>query len=700
MRYRYYELNSPKKILNYFLWILFILWGILWLILGYQFLREQWEQQEKKWGTLVEATFSEISYLPYLKNDPQSFFYQSFLFDACLDYNRLETENTLESDLCKIITQDYQTYYVSLQDKEKKRSDGLPFSLEDIYFTYNEIVHKNRWDLDGLKAYEDLDISIEEDTIKVVFPNNNKDNNYFFTQYILPSKVLQSANLANYQSNFASNPVTSACGKIETKNNDINSLVYNLSQCKDTHLGYYQIKMYDSFESLSKQANDNTKAIVDVYSNEVSLDGYRKVQIVNNRLLTAFFNTKSNTMSVRLRRALGGLIHAKFYTGDYQNFLLKYQDELLNKHFSNGTNIQEFINRSSLIANQSNSVAEQDLEDSGVKILKNTISINGVERRFVFYLEKPSNNFDLTINFSNQFEDIKIQHEWGKTWSPKNYDKKQKKVTYTLKWWENFEPGQNHYTITGKIKGKSYTIAKLDIYGIEKQTNEEQEGSSDEERKIKFIYYNNPESNFTIQQLKQLFRAYGILESFRFEQVSNLEQMEAKLVLGDYDIILNTIDLGMKKDMVKILTTDSAKENPSQYSNTKLLNLFSQYNKSLDKEPLLEEINNIYAQDMPFVIIGYPYQVINVNTSIFSDAFGSGNNLHDYNRREYIYQHLTLVHNTIINIEDIKDVRGFSQYIKENVSKKNADWEPQLQSWTLLPQEWIIEEGIATGESL
>ena len=50
-----------------------------------------WSQEEKKWGTFVEWIFDEVSYLPYLKSDDQSVFYQKFLFRSCLDlYNQWE----------------------------------------------------------------------------------------------------------------------------------------------------------------------------------------------------------------------------------------------------------------------------------------------------------------------------------------------------------------------------------------------------------------------------------------------------------------------------------------------------------------------------------------------------------------------------------------------------------------------------------
>jgi len=54
-------------------------------------------------------------------------------------------------------------------------------------------------------------------------------------------------------------------------------------------------------------------------------------------------------------------------------------------------------------------VQQQDLQDSGVQELKKSISINGVERKFVFYTPKSDATFNLEIKFSNQFETIRIK---------------------------------------------------------------------------------------------------------------------------------------------------------------------------------------------------------------------------------------------------------------------------------------------------
>ena len=78
---------------------------------------------------------------------------------------------------------------------------------------------------------------------------------------------------------------------------------------------------------------------------------------------------------------------------------------------------------------------------------KKSISINGVERKFLFYLQKPEKTFNLDIKFSNQFEVIKVKDASGNTFSPKNYKKTDKKITYPLELGKNLKDGLNQYTI-------------------------------------------------------------------------------------------------------------------------------------------------------------------------------------------------------------------------------------------------------------
>lgn len=667
MRYCSYESSSPRRVLTYFLYVIGAFWWITTLILGYQFLSENGEKINTKWGTFVEAIFNQVSYLPYLKNDWQSLFYQSFLFDACADYNTIN-EQGLQGSHCKLNTSDYQTYYVSLAGTGNTRSDGQARTLEDIYFTYEKIIHQNIWWIKTLTSYTDLKVEKEKDRIKITFPSSTTDNNYFFTFAILPQHILAQATFEDYTSAFAANPITSGCGKLVPKSSDTQSLIFNLVDCKETNFAFYQIKNYPDFESLSKSILEENSTIVDAYADQVQLSNYERVNVVKSDLLTFFFNTKSPKMKVRLRRALGGLINSKFYVGEeYGKFLRMYKGKLLKKFYSDGSNIQEFINRISL-TEKDEGVQQKDLEDSWVQALKKSISIDGVERKFVFYTPKTDTTTNLEIKFSNQFENIKVKDTKGHTFSPKNYKKTDKKISYPLENGKNLNPGQNQYTIVGSIKGKTYTIANIDLYVL--ATSEKpQEATSD--RKIKVVYYNNLESNFAIKQFRKLLENAKILDNFLFEQVSSPEQFEAKIVMEDYDILLTTITMGMKKDVHKVLATDDSLMNPSKYTNPNLTNLFKQYMKNPQQTEIVNQINGIVAQDMPLVIVGHPYDFINIKKNLITPEFSS-DTLFEYNRRNRLYTTTTLTQSVELNFKKVKNIREFINYLQGKI------WLPPL----------------------
>ena len=133
MRYRSYGLATPKRVVMYCFYVILVVWFLSTVVLGYQFLMKNSKTTTKKWGTFVEAIFNEVSYLPYLKNDWQSMFYQSFLFDSCLDYNRVNVQG-LSWSFCSLSTSDHQTYTVRLGGSEKRRSDGK--SIESRWFVF------------------------------------------------------------------------------------------------------------------------------------------------------------------------------------------------------------------------------------------------------------------------------------------------------------------------------------------------------------------------------------------------------------------------------------------------------------------------------------------------------------------------------------------------------------------------------------
>jgi hypothetical protein len=75
------------------------------------------------------------------------------------------------------------------------------------------------------------------------------------------------------------------------------------------------------------------------------------------------------------------------------------------------------------------------------------------------------------------------------------------------------------------------------------------------------------------------------------------------LTAGDYDIVINTIDMGLNKDISALFSSETATSNPSQYSDARLLSLLKQHNEADNKTKIISEINSIYANDMPIIML-------------------------------------------------------------------------------------------------
>ena len=251
---------------------------------------------------------------------------------------------------------------MKLLEEDVSWSDGVAVSIEDVFFTYDEILRQNKWGIKSLNIWNTITVALEGGKVKVEFPTANPDNISFFTNYILPKHILGNTSLGEYRANFATAPVYSDCASILSQNKDIHSLIFDLSKCDTTHFSYYQIKNYGSFENFSQSLMNGEKSIVDVYESPYAFEGFTGKNILTSKLIGVFFNTDSEKVKVRLRRSLGGFIHSNFYTGNYQHYLKAYDGEFLNYYTTDGENVQEFINRVNLT--DDSGINTQDLKDS------------------------------------------------------------------------------------------------------------------------------------------------------------------------------------------------------------------------------------------------------------------------------------------------------------------------------------------------
>ena len=601
-------------------------------------------------------------------------------------------------DLCKVYTEDNQNYVLKIADENAVWSDWTRVTIEDIFFTYDEILRKNRWELPSLNTWNTVGVTLEDDRVKVSFPTRSLDNASFFTNAILPKSVVDSMDLDSYRNYFSLYPVTDWCAKIMSQTKDLNSLIFDLNDCSDTNFAYYQIKRYDSFEDFEGFLRwKNEKAIVDAYSSTNGLEWFTWQNVLTSKLLWVFFNTDSGKANIRLRRSLWWLIYHNFFTWDYEQYLKEYDWDILNYYVSAGENVSELMSR--LTLSDDEAVDTNDLKDSWAQELPAAISINWVDRKFVFFMEKSENSRDLEIKFSNEFSDIKIKSSSDdSTRSPKNYKTSDKKVVYKLVNWQNLKVWVNHFTISWFIKKKTYTIASIDIYVFDKISTSK---SEDNQWKLSVLYYNDQVSSFVIQQMRNIFQGAWILDNFIFEPVYNPEELEWKLLMWTYDIYVWTIDPGSRKDILPLFGTEDPLLNPSRYRNPILNSLINQYYKTRD-ENVKAQINILLAQDMPVIFIWNTYEPIQIQEKIkkavFMNTDDEKKEVYAYKWRYDIYSNYSIVHSVRLNGENALNWENFETYLVSNLfpnnevdlSSVNVDFdlfkeENKKESWSRIP---------------
>ena len=677
MWYTPYEVSVWKRVWKYLLRVILLLWIIVSFVFWYFYLLATWSQEEKKWGTFVEGIFDEVSYLPYLKTDDQSVFYQKFLFKSCLDLYNLDIITTEEGwkyseGLCKVYTDDTQNYILKIIDENAMWSDWRPVSIEDIFFTYDEIIRKNRRWVQSLNTWNSITVSLEDDKVKISFPTISEDNFNFFTNAILPKHIVDWMDLETYKNYFSLAPITDGCAKIMPQSKDVNSLIFDVNDCDDTKFAYYQVKSYDSFEDFENFLRwKNQKAIVDAYTSMYSLEWFTWQNVLTSKLLWVFFNTDSWKANVRLRRSLWWLIYHNFFTWNYENYINDYDWEFLNYYVSAWENVSELINRLSLSDDES--VDTNDLKDSWAQELPSSMSINWVDRKFVFFMQKPENSRDLEIKFSNEFSDIKVKASSnGSTWSPKNYKTKDKKIVYKLVNWENLKVWVNNFTVSWFIKNKTYTIASIDVYVFDRISNSQTE---DNQWKLSVLYYNDPASVFAVQQMRDIFKNAWILDNFIFEPVYNAEELEWKLLMWTYDIYVWTIDPGSRKDILPLFWTEDPLLNPSRYRNPILNSLINQYYKTRD-ENVKSQINILLAQDMPVIFIWNTFEPIQIQEKIKESVFPDteeDKHVYAYKWRYDIYSHYSIVHSVRLDSKKALNKENFETFLVSTLFPDDVD---------------------------
>lgn len=648
-----------RDILRYVFFLSLFFRILISIYVGYQYVEFSSTQISTKGGTFVEGIFGNTSYLPYLRNDIQSNFYQGLLFNGCLKPTYDSHTVSYIPDLCTVTTEDNQNYTIHL-NKWFIRSDGTPVSLEDVFFTYDEILRNNMWKLTLLTQYNDITISKDiNNTLKVTFSTPSSDNILFFTNYILPKHILINAELNDYKSMFAFKPVYTNCANLIGQSNDEYSLVFNLVNCNQSNLNFYQVKNTTTFDNFKRSIENWGKSIIDAYLGEETLYGYEAKKLLTNQLVMTFFNTNSEKLRVRGRRVLGWLIKHNFYSSGYEEYFKKNDDGLFDVFQSTGLDVKNLLNREY----SENAITKDDLIDINIQSLPKSLFLQGGNKKLVYFVDTWT-SFPVELVFDPGYDKITIEYK-GKTYTPLHFTKWGKSGWYTFGFGEkNFWSGINKYSLYGYVGAKKNLLASLDIYNVISEPQpEDYEGQP---VKLTVIYYSNYINDFVVARMQDIFQQANITENFEFKKIATPEELQGKLMVGDYDILISAVDMGLKQDLTKLFSTDKSEINPSQYQNQKLTTLLKQYIAADEKgkrKPLIE-INSIYSKDMPFVILGKEYLNLNIKPTLMEKLFGTWTiEIDEYNWREYIYKNLQLVSNIHIDGKRVWNFNNFSNFL-------------------------------------
>lgn len=614
--------------------------GVLTAILWYEYIIFSSSKEVNKGWTFIEAITDPISYLPYWWDHEKNQFYQTLLFPGC--------ENGLSGALCDIQTTDNKVYRVKI-DENLNWSDGTPFTIDDVIFSYQDIIVSNFWDQPYLSKYQDIVISVSEDepdVLVITFPTASENNRLFFRFPIIPLHIIQDYTLKDYVTNFAVNPVTIWCAALQNSK-DEESIIFNLSSCPNTNINYYQIKSFANLEDLQKSVLKKNPMVGFYYGN-IESDHYRLLQIQDNNYMSLFFNTKSTKLTPRIQRSIGGFINYHLWEKEHTGYLSPYE-WLFNNYVTTGANLVPYIEEKNPYLTYDKSLLEQ----WGVKELPNVFTIDWAKRKYAFYLNSTTEQeHTFTLETTDPVTNIKWisnKSARGLVIKSENNNKKHT-ITFTIGAEQQVQEWLNTFTINGTVLGKSQQIATIDLYFLGRTSTQTGENNLN---KIKIITLDNKISNYIRVQLQDIFEDNGVQHLFEFVVYNNQEKFLEAIKIKDYDMVLTSMQIRWLDDIYRIISSNNLEVNPSGYNNPVLNQFLLDNNRT--------QARNVIGSDMPFFIVGQlmkPYRLRNDINFEYEGKYTEAT------LKEMILRHISLVSHSSLQASKLFKKDNFNEFLQ------------------------------------
>lgn len=640
-------LHMRQKIVKYLLVFLFFVWLLLGGYLYYKYIISSSETVPARWGTLVEWVTTNISYLPYVGNNDGDIFYQGLLYQACMGYFSSGYQIIYEPEMCKVITQDNKTYLVSL-NTTGTWSDTTPITIDDVLFTYQDIIKNNFWDIPNLRNYNKIDVEkISDNSLRVTFPWASVDNFNFFTNYILPKHRLKGVALNYYLHDFKQQPITNNCGTIKSWSADESSLVFDVGGCDRTWIRYYQVKKIDSPEKLA------TSNLVDLTVSATPIEGYKDNKLIENKYVWLFFNMQRGRLSIYGRKNFIALVNHHLFLDDNNPGIIK-------ENFLFDAFPKAVTDKSAIIA----AVAQNTVWSTGSENpvnLPDVVTIDSPGEKREFIVAESTWNIVLSVKSTKPYDSLEINANddlQADVVSSTN------SIKLTLIPEENLFEGINTYVVQGLGKASDETVATIVLYYKTPYVISKNAA-------LKVVYYSgDPFTINLIKKIRMFLSREGLAGYFDFQGMSSPENFEGKLASKDYDITVRGIDLWLKKDISNLLLTDNPIINPSLYINSNLASQINQFfatNGIGNQNSIKREIDRLYLNDLPFALLGKTYTLLHSKPYIFIDP---NTVFYESDYRRKILHNVVLGTRPLIKKATVFNMRGFFSFVLKTLANR------------------------------
>jgi len=581
---------TRKDFKRYTFFILLFVWLIIFSHLFYIYIWKVGEDKPVKWWVLIEwfvknSTTNRVNPMPYLGNNYYSKYIQSLLFRWCLD-------SFWNDDLCSVKTNDNKTFLVYLSGTNYW-SDWRQITLDDIFFTYNDVIYKNSLQLTNPIVNNIQSIEKKDNTyIKVVFSEASVNNKIFFKKYILPKHKLDWKN-KDYFASLLSNLVNSTCVWVDLKSDYINNVILDYSKCNDYYISKYQFTLLDNEKQLSELLSGQNK--VDLYDSYENIDKsiFSWYKIVLNKRYALFWNTKtvkdaklkaffSNKIIEWLKNNLE--IKQKIDFNGYGLFVLP--SVVMDKQWLVDYLSKDIVNKK-----------KQDFENSFVKV-DNKINYNQWKHQKFYIKNKLDKN--LLINWtllSWDYDKIWISANSRAEYFPKSYKWKTFKYIISEKF-RNIKEWKNIYSVYAYSGDNKSKLDDIIIYYKKLDYPEFKADYHD----LRIVYINKWLTKFIWDRIWDLLSKiypwkviYSALDKDKYIDI---------LTKWDYDLVISNVNFDWK-DISPIFKSNDSLSNPSNFTNPSFASLINQNllaPKNL-KDKIFSELNKIYQENIPVVFI-------------------------------------------------------------------------------------------------